>query len=144
MSWPQVALVTPLRDGMNLVAKEFVACQNDDDPGVLILSPFAGAGGLMQEALQVNCLIICFSQSFTLPANQVNPYETDNVADVLDRALEMSLDERKLRTNQLKRRERKMDVDAWVRGFLGGMDELSDEGKNNFQEGPADLNHLVL
>ncbi len=49
----QVALVTPLRDGMNLVAKEFVACQDDEDPGVLILSPFAGAGGLMQEALQV-------------------------------------------------------------------------------------------
>ena len=38
---------------MNLVAKEFVACQDDDDPGVLILSPFAGAGGIMQEALQV-------------------------------------------------------------------------------------------
>ena len=50
---PQVALITPLRDGMNLVAKEFVACQGDDDPGVLILSPFAGAGGIMQEALQV-------------------------------------------------------------------------------------------
>ena len=49
----QVALITPLRDGMNLVAKEFVASQNDEDPGVLILSPFAGAGGLMQEALQV-------------------------------------------------------------------------------------------
>lgn len=49
-----VALVTPLRDGMNLVAKEFVACQPEQDPGVLILSPFAGAGGLMQEALQVN------------------------------------------------------------------------------------------
>ena len=49
-----VALITPLRDGMNLVAKEFVACQDDKDPGVLILSPFAGAGGLMQEALQVN------------------------------------------------------------------------------------------
>ena len=49
----QVALITPLRDGMNLVAKEFVASQNDEDPGVLVLSPFAGAGGLMQEALQV-------------------------------------------------------------------------------------------
>lgn len=70
----QIALITPLRDGMNLVAKvgdinnkkkhrwestlcsifqEFVACQDDKDPGVLILSPFAGAGGLMQEALQV-------------------------------------------------------------------------------------------
>ena len=48
-----VGLITPLRDGMNLVAKEFVACQPEHDPGVLILSPFAGAGGLMQEALQV-------------------------------------------------------------------------------------------
>ena len=43
--YADVALVTPLRDGMNLVAKEFVACQDDNDPGVLILSPFAGAGG---------------------------------------------------------------------------------------------------
>ena len=41
---------------MNLVAKEFVACQDDDDPGVLILSPFAGAGGIMQEALQVRTI----------------------------------------------------------------------------------------
>ena len=48
-----VGLITPLRDGMNLVAKEFVACQPEQDPGVLILSPFAGAGGIMQEALQV-------------------------------------------------------------------------------------------
>ncbi|XP_059086503.1 uncharacterized protein LOC131883147 isoform X2 [Tigriopus californicus] len=101
-----VGLITPLRDGMNLVAKEFVACQSESDPGVLILSPFAGAGGLMQEALQVN------------------PYETDNVADVVDRALEMSLDERKLRMNQLKKREKRMDVDAWVRSFLSGMDSL--------------------
>ena len=43
-----VALVTPLRDGMNLVAKEFVASQDDDNPGVLILSPFAGAGGRLR------------------------------------------------------------------------------------------------
>ena len=49
-----VALITPLRDGMNLVAKEFVACQSDENPGVLVLSPFAGAGGLMQEAILAN------------------------------------------------------------------------------------------
>ena len=49
----RVGLITPLRDGMNLVAKEFAACQPEQDPGVLILSPFAGAGGYMQEALQV-------------------------------------------------------------------------------------------
>ena len=57
-----VALITPLRDGMNLVAKEFVACQDDENPGVLILSPFAGAGGLMHEALQVKIITkICHS-----------------------------------------------------------------------------------
>ena len=54
----------------------------------------------------------------------MNPYENENVADVLDRSLTMSLDERKLRMNQLKKRERKMDVDAWVRGFLSGMDSM--------------------
>ena len=98
-----VGLITPLRDGMNLVAKEFVACQPEQDPGVLILSPFAGAGGLMQEALQVN------------------PYEVENVADTINRALEMPLDERQLRMNQLKKREKKMDVDHWVKTFLQTM-----------------------
>ena len=58
-----MALITPLRDGMNLVAKEFVACQDDDDPGVLILSPFAGAGGIMQEALQVSGALQIYRQS---------------------------------------------------------------------------------
>lgn len=62
-----VALVTPLRDGMNLVAKEFVACQINSPPGVLILSPFAGAGEMMHEAL------IC------------NPYELDDAAEVIHR-----------------------------------------------------------
>ena len=50
-----VALVTPLRDGMNLVAKEFVASQDDDNPGVLILSPFAGAGGKLMLSI-VKCV----------------------------------------------------------------------------------------
>ena len=62
-----VALVTPLRDGMNLVAKEFVACQINTPPGVLIVSPFAGAGEMMHEAL------IC------------NPYEIDDAAEVIHR-----------------------------------------------------------
>ena len=92
---------------MNLVAKEFVACQTDDNPGVLILSPFAGAGGLMHEALMAN------------------PYETNIVAEALDRALSMELDERKMRMNQLKKREKRMDVDAWVRGFMAGMSTLN-------------------
>ena len=54
----------------------------------------------------------------------MNPYETDNVADVLNRALEMGIDERRLRMNQLKRREKRMDVDAWVRGFMSGMNSI--------------------
>lgn len=62
-----VALVTPLRDGMNLVAKEFVACQISTPPGVLIVSPFAGAGEMMHEAL------VC------------NPYEIDDAAEVIHR-----------------------------------------------------------
>nr|QOU11567.1 trehalose-6-phosphate synthase [Diaphorina citri] len=70
-----VALVTPLRDGMNLVAKEFVACQINEPPGVLIVSPFAGAGEQMHEAL------IC------------NPYEIDAAAEVIHRALTMPEDE---------------------------------------------------
>ena len=126
-----VGLITPLRDGMNLVAKvktsgrktshnhgvimnaqEFVACQDENDPGVLILSPFAGAGGLMQEALQVN------------------PYEVENVADTLHRALEMPLDQRQMRMFQLKKREKRMDVEAWVQGFLGAMGAIYTDQEN--------------
>ena len=112
----RVGLITPLRDGMNLVAKEFAACQPEQDPGVLILSPFAGAGGYMQEALQVN------------------PYEVENVADTLNRALEMPLDERQLRMNQLKKREKKMDVDSWVQTFLQTMGAIYNDTVNNSRE----------
>ena len=71
-----VALVTPLRDGMNLTGKEFVACRIEPSkPGVLILSPFTGAADVMQEALLVN------------------PYEVGKVADYLHRALTMPIPE---------------------------------------------------
>ena len=78
-----VGFITPLRDGMNLVAKEYVACQVKE-PGVLVLSPFAGAGEMMHEALRVN------------------PYEIGNVANVLHRALSMPKDEREVRMNALR------------------------------------------
>ena len=74
-----VAMVTPLRDGMNLVAKEFLAAQDPEDPGVLVLSQFAGAAKELDRALIVN------------------PHETDAVAAALKRALEMPLDERRER-----------------------------------------------
>ncbi len=73
----RIALVTPLRDGMNLVAKEYVAAQDPEDPGVLILSRFAGAAEELEEALIVN------------------PYDIYATADVIRTALEMSLEERR-------------------------------------------------
>lgn len=101
-----VAMVTPLRDGMNLVAKEFVACQVNKIPGVLIVSPFAGAGEMMHEAL------IC------------NPYELVDAADTLHRALTMPDDEKILRMMCLRRREQIHDVDHWMQSFLKAMGTL--------------------
>ncbi len=75
----RVGLVTPLRDGMNLVAKEYVAAQDPDDPGVLILSQFAGAARELTAALIVN------------------PYDEAGMAEALDRALTMRLEERRAR-----------------------------------------------
>ncbi len=93
------ALVTPLRDGMNLVAKEFVAAQVDE-PGVLILSRLAGAADSMHEALLVN------------------PYNIDETAEAIHRALTMDEEERASRLAALRRREKRYDLDAWLRTFL--------------------------
>jgi trehalose 6-phosphate synthase/phosphatase len=95
----QVALVTPIRDGMNLVAKEYVACQVDD-PGVLILSRLAGAAETMREALLVN------------------PVDIDGTAEAIHRALTMEEAERRSRSAALRRRERRDNVHAWVDRFL--------------------------
>jgi trehalose 6-phosphate synthase len=75
----RVGLVTPLRDGMNLVAKEYLAAQDPEDPGVLVLSQFAGAAQELHTALIVN------------------PYDEQGVANALDQALSMSLEERRER-----------------------------------------------
>ncbi len=75
----RVGLVTPLRDGMNLVAKEYIAAQNPDDPGVLVLSRFAGAAEQLEAAVIVN------------------PYNVVEMADAIKFALEMPLDERRRR-----------------------------------------------
>ncbi len=96
----RVGLVTPLRDGMNLVAKEFVAAQDPDDPGVLVLSRFAGAAEQMGEALLVN------------------PYDTQATADAIQRALHMPLDERRLRHASLLADLRAHDVHWWREQFL--------------------------
>jgi trehalose 6-phosphate synthase/phosphatase len=94
-----VALVTPLRDGMNLVAKEYVACQVRE-PGVLVLSRLAGTGATMREALLVN------------------PYDIDQTAEAIHRALTMEPEERESRMASLRQRERTDNVDAWVQRFL--------------------------
>lgn len=99
-----VALVTPLRDGMNLVAKEFVASQIDQ-PGVLILSRMAGAAETMHESLRVN------------------PYNIDSVTDNLQRALTMDVEERADRLIALRRRERRNDLQRWLKDFLGAARE---------------------
>jgi len=96
----QLALVTPLRDGMNLVAKEFVAAQDPNDPGVLVLSRFAGAVSEMPEALVVN------------------PYDLDGVADAIAVAHAMPLAERKERWRALFKRLQRHDITAWRRKFL--------------------------
>lgn len=96
----KVGLVTPLRDGMNLVAKEFIAVQSDDDPGVLVLSEFAGAAEELTEAVIVN------------------PYDTEKTADQLQRALAMHIDERRERQAALKAKVEKGNVVTWCNSFL--------------------------
>ncbi|MGE0349556.1 alpha,alpha-trehalose-phosphate synthase (UDP-forming) [Hydrogenophaga sp.] len=98
-----VALVTPLRDGMNLVAKEFVVAQDPDDPGVLVLSRFAGAAEQLAEALMVN------------------PYDVARTAETIQRALQMPLDERQRRHQSLLTRVREQDVHWWRERFLNAL-----------------------
>jgi trehalose 6-phosphate synthase len=105
----RVALVTPLRDGMNLVAKEFVAAQDPADPGVLVLSRFAGAAAQLKEALLVN------------------PYDTDGTADTLQRALQMPLLERQSRHQKLLENIRTQDVHWWRRTFLQALDQAGSQ-----------------
>ena len=96
----QVALVTPIRDGMNLIAKEFVAAQDPGDPGVLILSPLAGAARELSGALQVN------------------PYDTRGLARAIQAALEMPLHERRSRHQQMLAAVRRHDIHNWYSRFV--------------------------
>jgi trehalose 6-phosphate synthase/phosphatase len=96
-------LVTPLRDGMNLVAKEFVASRVDED-GVLILSEFAGAADELGDAMIVN------------------PYDIDGVAVAIETALSMTADERRLRMRSLRQRVRACTVHDWVSRFTGELE----------------------
>ena len=95
-----VGLVTPLRDGMNLVAKEYVAAQNPQDPGVLVLSLLAGAAAEMDQALLVN------------------PHDLDGVADAIATAASMPLNQRRERWHSMMEHLRRYDISHWRRSFL--------------------------
>ncbi len=103
----RIGIVTPLRDGMNLVAKEYVAAQDPDDPGVLILSRFAGAAEQLKEALIVN------------------PYDVEEMADAIKAALEMGLTERQERHEALLTGIRRHDTFGWCRSFLDVLERIN-------------------
>ncbi len=96
----QIGLVTPLHDGMNLVAKEYVAAQNPADPGVLVLSKFAGAANELDAALLVN------------------PNDIDGMARAMTSALTMPLTERRLRWNAMMKSLRAGTVQQWFSDFI--------------------------
>jgi trehalose 6-phosphate synthase len=99
----RIGMVTPLRDGMNLVAKEYIAAQDPQDPGVLVLSRFAGAARQLQSALIIN------------------PYDADEMADALDQALTMSLAERKSRWEQAWDALKDSSALGWGRTFVAAL-----------------------
>lgn len=98
-----IGLVTPHRDGMNLVAKEYVAAQDANDPGVLVLSEFAGAAAQMSDALIVN------------------PFSREEVADAIRRGLMMPMAERRRRWETLMHGVQKDDVEAWRDAFVSAL-----------------------
>jgi trehalose 6-phosphate synthase len=100
-----VCLITPLRDGLNLVAEEYVVAQDPADPGVLVLSRFAGAAEVLEGALNVN------------------PYDVTGSAATLATALAMPLAERQERHAKLMTAIRANDITAWRKRFLAALDD---------------------
>jgi trehalose 6-phosphate synthase len=105
-----VAVVSSIQDGMNLVVKEFVACQDLEDPGAVCLSEFAGAASELEH---------------TLP---VNPFYTEGFAEDLRRALEMPLVDRRARMQAMKQDLRGNSVFTWMQDFLDAAGALRAEG----------------
>ena len=102
----RVGMVTPLRDGMNLVAKEFVAAQDPEDPGVLILSRFAGAARQLTDALLVN------------------PNSPEELAEALKQALAMEKPERIRRWRALNENVQREDVTAWRDAYVADLEQV--------------------
>ena len=100
-----VALITPLHDGMNLVAKEYVAAQNPADPGVLVLSKFAGAANELTTALLVN------------------PHDIDGMSRTIATALSMPLTERRMRWEAMMRKLRAGTIQQWFADFIEALED---------------------
>lgn len=107
----RVGVVTPLRDGMNLVAHEYVAAQDEGDPGVLVLSRFAGVASYFGDALIVN------------------PYDPDEIADAMNAALSMPLDERRRRHAGLMAQLRGLTASNFTKTFLAALAGRSGESE---------------
>jgi trehalose 6-phosphate synthase len=114
-----VALVTPLHDGMNLVAKEYVAAQNPFDPGVIVLSKYAGAAKELDSALLVN------------------PHDIDEMAKAFGVALKMSLDERRERWDAMMAKLRNVSAHTWFADFVTALGKLSTVELPAFAQGRA-------
>jgi len=110
-----VCLVTSLHDGMNLVAKEYLAARDDED-GMLVLSKFTGAAVELRDALIVN------------------PYDIDGVADAIHRGLEMNAGDRRLRMQRMRRQVMEHNVYRWAANLLGDLRELRIENVDVRQE----------
>lgn len=115
-----VMLVTPLRDGMNLVAKEYVASRTDDD-GVLVLSEFAGASAELREAISVN------------------PYDISGTAVALATALNMQPDERRVRMQAMRAHVRTHDVHRWAARFIDDLVQIGTAQYESISAPPAPL-----
>jgi trehalose 6-phosphate synthase len=105
----QVGVVTPLHDGMNLVAKEYVAAQNPADPGVLVLSKFAGAANQLDTALLVN------------------PHDIDGMARTIAVALAMPMSERRMRYETMMEKLRSHGIQQWFADFVDTLQESGSE-----------------
>src|SRR5579883_1144653 len=115
----QVGVVTPLHDGMNLVAKEYVAAQNPADPGVLVLSRFAGAANELDAALLVN------------------PHDVDGMARALATALSMPLTERRMRHEAMVEKLHSHSIQRWLSDFLDTLQQAQSERTETMQ--PAEV-----
>ncbi|MEM1121447.1 MAG: bifunctional alpha,alpha-trehalose-phosphate synthase (UDP-forming)/trehalose-phosphatase [Bacteroidota bacterium] len=108
----QIAMITPLRDGMNLVAKEYIASKEESEQGVLILSEMAGASNELTEALIVN------------------PHDSADIVETIRKALEMNPSEQRWRLKKMQEGLKKYDIKNWAESFVNSLASLTKKQKN--------------